>query len=468
VDIEPFDDTEGPSPIELNEAFRIPFPSPYPPSGGMFAKEGHWTLGGHLTYGNFGNIECTTCHSFHGSEETGPVKGLLSKDPVNERSNEFCEGCHRGERGDDNRQPPYPNPGGTTTGRTYHAVDDDEANGAGWNVAIADTVQLDAYQWGEEDIETERRIMLCTTCHVAHNGMENSPALIDITEEIMKEGVDTFCEICHREPPEGHHGYADNGDIPPELAQQIARNEENLGRTYGDPSFDRIYCSHCHRAHNAGYSRNEENFIPILVDTPSTLCLSCHSLGVSHFLGDPTLPSTYDDSSPPLYRWPWPLTGLESSYDGDEDIPMTLTCLSCHYLTSPGEDGVDLPSRLLAPADENSVWTTETPEDYLCTGCHMLDNVTFGEAHTHPTMDANRFAFPDIYTDHLLDDELAVTYTDEGRINCHSCHRTHNAVTRGGVYILKVVGGENLDPKAIQPKIDFTDLCHSCHPSDEY
>ena len=162
------------------------------------------------------------------------------------------------------------------------------------------------------------------------------------------------------------------------------------------------------------------------------------------------------------------MTQLESSYDGDEDAPTTITCLSCHYLTSPGEGGVDLPFRLLAPADENASWTTEAPEDYLCTGCHMLDHDTFGESHTHPTMNADRSAFPDIFTDHLLADELPVTYTDEGRINCHSCHTTHNAVTRGGVYILKVVGGENLDPKAIKPKIDFTTLCHSCHPSDEY
>ena len=469
VGVEPFDDSGGPSPIEIDSSFAIPFPDPYPGRDGMLSKRGHWTLGGRLSFGHFGKIECTTCHSFHGLEGTGPVEALLSRDPVNRTANEFCEGCHRGERGDDNPQPPYPNPGGTTTGRTYHPVDDDEANGAGWNVAIADTVELQAYQWGQEDPDTELPTMLCTTCHVAHNGMDNSPALIDITEEIMNEGVDTFCEICHRKPPEGHHGYEEDGVIDPDIAEQMNSNMEDLGVTYGQPSYDRIYCSHCHRAHNAGFDQREEYFIPILVDQITNLCDICHSMGVSHFLGDPTLPSTFGVDDPPLYRDPWPATGLKSLYIGDGEIPNTVTCLSCHYLSSLPE-GIENAGnhRLLAPADENTEWTDGYSEDYLCTGCHGVDPSTENEGHSHPMMDADTLNFPNIYTNHLSTDEIPVTYTEGDKINCHSCHKTHHAVERGGVYILKVVSGENFDPKAIHPKIDFTKLCHSCHPSEEY
>jgi hypothetical protein len=49
------------------------------------------------------------------------------------------------------------------------------------------------------------------------------------------------------------------------------------------------------------------------------------------------------------------------------------------------------------------------------------------------------------------------------KVNCESCHRTHGASTKGGVYILEIVDGENTDPRAIHPKIDFTVLCQGCH-----
>ena len=469
VDIEPFDNTEGASPIEVTDPFRTPFPQPYPARDGMLAKQVHWTLGGHLTFGDFGKIECVTCHSFHGLEGKGPVEALLSKDPVKEVANEFCEGCHRGERGDDNPQPPFPNPGGTTTGRTYHPVDDDEANGIGWIAAIADTLQLEAYEWGAIDAETDKPRLICTTCHVAHNGMENSPALVDITDEIENEGVETFCEICHRDPPVGHHGYEEGGFIDPVIAAQMTSNRDQLGHTYGQYSFNRVYCSHCHKAHNAGYAQQEDSFIPILVDQITDLCEICHSMGVSHFLGDSTLPSTYGKSNPPLYRDAWPETGLYSVYEGEGEVQYSVTCLSCHYLSGlpEGFDAVTN-NRLLAPADENTEWAPGYPEDYLCTGCHGINPATESEGHTHPLMEADRSLFPTIFTSHLLVDEVPTTYTDNDGINCHSCHKTHNAIVRGGVYILKAVRGNNIDPKAIHPTIDYTKLCHGCHSADDY
>lgn len=469
VDIEPFDNSEGPSPIDLQPEFNVPFPVFYPAELGALSREGHWGLGGHLTYGQYGRIECTTCHAFHGMEGKGPVPGLLVRDPVGARSNAFCEGCHRGERGDDKKEPPFPNPGSTVTGRTYHPVDDDEANDVGWITAIADTSELTAYQWGEVDKDTELPVMLCTTCHASHGGMENSPALVRIDEEIQRnEGVNTFCEICHREPPEGHHGYSEDGNIPQDIAQQMLLNLDNLGITYGEPTYDRIYCSFCHKAHNAGYQREEESYIPLLVEKGTEICSYCHNLGVSHFLGDPTLASTYENPTPPLYRGVWPESGRASFYDGEGEVPTTITCESCHTLSIPVEGTDPVPGRLLAPAGEDVEWTPGYPEEYLCTGCHHLDQETFGEGHTHPTMDADWRLYPNIYTDHLLPDEIPVTLTENQLINCHSCHSTHHAVVRGGVYILKVIRGENDIPNAIHPEIDFTPLCHSCHPADDY
>jgi len=159
---------------------------------------------------------------------------------------------------------------------------------------------------------------------------------------------------------------------------------------------------------------------------------------------------------------------MASYYEGDGEIPTTITCESCHYLSTPIDGSDPVPGRLLAPADEETEWSPGYPEDYLCTGCHGESPATVGGGTTHPLMDASRHSYPDIQTDHLLIDEIPSTYTIDGRINCHSCHSTHNAVVRGGVYILKAVGGDNVDPKAIHPEIDFTVLCHTCHPASEY
>jgi predicted CXXCH cytochrome family protein len=466
VSVEPFDNTENASPIDLQDDFATPYPKQYPLENAIMSTNGHWQLGGHLSFGHYGRIECSTCHAFHGLERTGPVDDLLAKEPVKKVSNEFCEGCHRGQRGDNKKEPPFPNPGGTVEGRTYHPVDNDEANGEGWNVAIADTVDRSYQEWGAVNPIEEKQYILCTTCHSAHDTIENSPALKRIGDEVLGDGVTTFCETCHREPPEGHHGYANDGTIPPDIAQQISNNLDNLGQTYGDTAINEIYCSYCHRAHNAGYERREADFIPILVDKGKALCSICHELGVSHFMGDPTLPSTYDLSSPSIKRDPWP-SGASSYYEGEGEFPMEVTCLSCHNLSSSGDHQV-YSSYLLAPADENSEWAPGYAEDYLCTGCHSENPSTEGSGHSHPTMDADSRSYPFIYTGHLQSDEVEATYTDNGAINCHSCHRTHNAVIRGGVYILKVVEGNNTDPKAIRPSIDFTTLCHSCHPASDY
>lgn len=143
---------------------------------------------------------------------------------------------------------------------------------------------------------------------------------------------------------------------------------------------------------------------------------------------------------------------------------MGVTCLSCHNLATPeaGERGFD--HYLLAPADEDAEWTMGYPEEYLCTGCHGEAPATVGGGETHPLMTADFYKYPDIKVSHLLPGETAVTYTPRGSVNCHSCHRAHGAVINGGLYILKICRGENLDPRAIQPRVDFTDLCDSCHP----
>ena len=462
VGIEPFDNTEGESPIDLQPQFNVPFPEPYPAEFGVLSEGGHWTLGGHLTYGQFGRVECQTCHAFHGVEGQGPLPGLLARAPVNKQSNEFCEGCHRGERGDGKDEPPFPNPGGTITGRTYHPVDDDEANGVGWNTAIADTTQRSYYEWGEIDPDTDLPVLICTTCHVAHNGMENSPTLVPIADAASDEGVKTFCEICHRDPPEDHHGYGDRPIGAGDMSEMLISNNQNLGQTFGEPSYDRVYCSYCHRAHNAGFGGIEPNFIPLLVDSGSEVCFNCHELGVSHFLGDPTLSSTYTKTEPSLYRDLWPSTGLYSRYGGPVENPSIITCMSCHFLSAPGAEGTSVNYRLYAPGGEEDDWEPGYPEGYLCTGCHGESPATVGEGKTHPLLEADGLSYP-VLSSQMESGETPVSYTENGGLNCHSCHRAHRADLEGGVYILKMGDGINTDPKAIHPQVMYTDLCLKCH-----
>jgi hypothetical protein len=291
--------------------------------------------------------------------------------------------------------------------------------------------------------------------------MENSPALVRIADETSEEGVESFCEICHREPPQGHHGYSDE-IITTDNSGEMIINIQNLGQTFGQVSYDRVYCSYCHKAHNAGFGAIEPNYIPLLVDSSSEICLNCHDLGVSHFMGDPTLASTYQKPEPSLYRDLWPETDLYSRYDGPLGNQVIITCVSCHYLSNPGPEGISVEDRLFAPAGEGVEWEPGYPEDYLCTGCHGESPATVGEGKTHPLVQADGRNYP-VLESQLDSGETTVSYTDGGGINCHSCHKAHKADLEGGVYILKMGHGQNTDPKAIRPQVMYEELCLSCH-----
>lgn len=467
LSVNPLEEVPPSVPISVDPAFREPLPSSYPLRNGKFRPGVHWRLGGHLQDGSAGNMLCITCHAVHGTDRTPPVKDLLSLDPVNEEANLFCEGCHRGTRGDSRPSPPFPNPGGTSEHRTYHPCDDD-AGGRGRAVPV--TRQPADWPFGEG----ASRSLLCTTCHPSHGGWPGSPLL---RTPVLSE---TFCGECHQELTEYHHPV---GVIPDALC------ERNLpGVEYGDPLVGMV-CEHCHRAHNAGLdSGREQDYVPILrfSGDPEILCLVCHPAEdptcrqitgrtASHFLGDPTLVDTYEDLDPPLRTDPWPESGALSFYGGEDE--KIVTCLSCHTFSSEGvisgDDGTVgyLLARSGNPVEwgegeqegeENGEGEQEADEAiYLCTGCHTANPATKSTGHTHPLMSA------DIS---LMGKEplLPVTATPGGRVNCDSCHLPHNAPDAGGYYILEVVEGPNKDPKAIAPRVNFTKLCHACHEADKY
>jgi hypothetical protein len=202
-------------------------------------------------------------------------------------------------------------------------------------------------------------------------------------------------------------------------------------------------------------------------------CVSCHPVAnptcrtdplysASHFLGDPTLPETFDDSEPPLRVDPWPESGLRSSYGGTSG--KAIVCLSCHSFRKgalvSGDDGAA--RNLLARSGNLVEWAPGGEAAYLCTGCHSASpgKGKQGSGH-HPLQEADsaNLATPP---------QPPATVTPSGRVNCDSCHRAHGAHTASGAYMLEIVKGENGDPRAIKPPIIFTPLCHSCHTADKY
>ncbi len=517
---EPKDETGGPSPIDVQPGFMVPFPQKYPTENGKNTDGVHWTLGGHLSEGGKGTIECITCHAVHGVEITGPPDHghkLLSVDPVKKDSDQFCEGCHRGRRADGLASPPFPNPGGTEAPRTYHPADNDQCNGKGRIVEIKQPAGWTFGEGGE---------VLCSTCHQAHGAIKDSP--------ILRPSADsaTFCESCHS-VPFPHHPTGDSSHLGAGInsLDPLAKTRQpqipqgfSGGITYGSPQPGVIYCSTCHRAHNADCT-------PILVTTGDgcgcSICTQCHppfnptwqtddDHKATHFIGDPTLAVIdkvdvngtvfgtqpgYFDQYPPHHDGPWPESNLPSIYTGSSGDG--ITCCSCHsfgvgnitagdfdqspYLgpiLAPGAQPEDLVSGLLARAGGYKEWQDgdvfkynvggdrgdeDRVDKYLCTGCHGLSPNTHpdagGEGLTHPLMDADGSN---------LTPEYPARLTYNKHVNCEDCHSAHEADSKGGFFILRYtdlrLGGATTasaipDPYSIKQRSDleYAPLCQKCH-----
>jgi len=375
--------------------------------------------------------------------------GLLTVAPENDIANLFCEGCHAGQRDDAVRSPALPNPGGTKTARTYHPADDDLSNGEG---RILEVVVPKSWPLGRG----EPARLVCTTCHAAHGARPLTQLLR------TPEGAETLCESCHQAPlPVNHHPVGQGGKCVPSLPPPPE------GELPG------LRCNLCHRAHNAGLGApDEKRFVPLLrEEVTMETCQGCHPADnptcgtrpdyrASHYLGDPLV--DYDDALPPLRRDPWPESNLASVYPLPEN--RSVTCLSCHTFKKgallSGDEKKN--GHLLARSGNPVEWVPGGETAYLCAGCHSVDPGTGQtKGHSHPMMNADAQKLGRVVVP-------PVTITPNGKVNCDSCHRPHEAITKGGVYILEHVDGLNTDPRAIHPRIDFTGTCHLCHDPGKY
>lgn len=454
IGVDPLANARPDIPLKPLPAFRVSFPLTYPLKNGKGTVGTHWDLGGHLLDGQTGELACVTCHAVHGDEEKTPEPPLLALDPVRVIADLFCEGCHFGTRGDGEVSIAAPNPGGTTAGRTYHPCDDDIANG---KESIVETRTPDGWPLGGGD----PRRLICSTCHTAHRAKADTALLRPPVKAA------SFCEECHDQLTLVYHHPL--GEVPGPCAARLPAGvkDESGG----------IACDFCHRAHNAGLNaKDEKAFIPILRIDPLApdFCLICHPAGnptcaakpsydASHFLGDPTLSSTYSDAEPPLRTTPWPESGLLSRYSGENG--KGIACYSCHSFhkgtITTGDGGNNY--YLVARSGNQVEWGEGGETAYLCTGCHGVSPGTGSgkKGHSHPLMNANIAKVN-------REVQPPVTVTPSGLVNCDSCHRPHEAITAGGVYILEVITSSNTDPKAIAPQIDYTPVCLSCHDPGRY
>jgi predicted CXXCH cytochrome family protein len=436
-------------PLVVTPPFRVPFPASYPLQRGKGSVGTHWTLGGHLAAGAEGELACVTCHAVHGGAQAPPKPPLLAADPVGDVADRFCEGCHAGQRGDGQRSDALPNPGGTTAARTYHPCDDDLSNGEGRIVEVEIPKE-----WPVGGGSPAR--LICTSCHRAHGGR--------VASQLLRRPVKAtaFCEECHVQLTlEYHHSVAAGGKCAPYVPAPPE----------GEPPG--LRCASCHQAHNAGLdSADEKRFVPILrlAEGPDS-CVACHPDGnptcgtlpeyrASHFLGDPG--TAYGDAAPPERILPWPESGQTSRYGGADG--RSVTCLSCHTFRKGAVVSGDQKNarHLLARSGNPVDWPEGGESIYLCAGCHSVDPGTgLTKGHSHPMMKADVTKLG-----RLIDPP--VTSSQEGHVNCDSCHRPHEAVSNGGYYILEAVDGTNTNPKAVEPLIDFTVICHKCHDAGKY
>jgi predicted CXXCH cytochrome family protein len=450
----PFDDSGGPSPIDLQPEFRILFPSIYPISGGKGAGPSvHWTLGGHLEDGDRGKLLCSTCHAVHGREMVAPTDDYLVTPLIGKGLSPLCEGCHRGKRGDGREALSFPNPGGTKTARTYHPCDDDQGNGEGWALKVEIP---EGWPTIPSDGRVEPELLSCPTCHRAHNAWGGTAIL---REPPPKTG---FCETCHKEVPHPHGVFEGTGDLA------CVKPATPGGGQPGAP----VGCWSCHRAHNAGYGLKEESYLPLLREpaNASELCYLCHpeenptcslpGYEASHFLGDPTISETYGKSNPAEKTTPWPQTRLLSLYGGENG--KEVVCQSCHSLKPEAlVSGDNSTGHLLAPAGREREWSIGFPDQYLCAGCHGEQPATVGQGQTHPLMLTDGMLSNGGTMPLVADDPIV--FTSGKKINCETCHLAHNAPVEGGYYILRIVKSSNKDAKAVHPPVRANELCRKCH-----
>lgn len=294
-DIRDADNSGGVTPITVYRTMKVainPIPAtPDPGVGG--APFGIWQIGGHLTNGATGGINCVSCHAVHGvrqdwhvggawaaagpqvafADSHPPVYSFLAIDQgdgvvytddrgrtlanghASPKGNAFCEACHQGPAVNaaynvgapaDSRNP---NPGGTTY---THPVDNMSATNNTWvpGALLDEFFPLANWPRGGFTVGTKLTTpnVICESCHTPHplaNRTRSDQNLYPATsgfEYILRGQASNVCDGCHRTSITKHH--------PTQKTYNNA-NVLYLGNATGGT--DTLGCGTCHEsggAHN--------------------------------------------------------------------------------------------------------------------------------------------------------------------------------------------------------------------------
>jgi predicted CXXCH cytochrome family protein len=444
----------------------------------------NYSLGGHLSAGATGVMDCTTCHAVHGihGSPNPNVPDLLAIDNTtvagNAQPSALCEGCHYG--GDAGEQVGTLTAGGavvysdhpidTRNNRTFYPTG--AALPANWVAGATPNNDRGAQPFYTP--ANGQKTPVCSSCHDVHGGIA-STALLRGPQAVGNWGIsyDVWCFACHTNAqviPNAHHSAVNN------WVSSI------------------LSCGDCHgttsstdwKVHNGFWA-----FAVALSSTNSAFCQSCHtptnpldlvapalkgqtfpepasfpsSHGLvrgtaSHYLG----PDSNEFTGVAPRTSAWPSSNYFSSYGapntggGGAVAPATageIICASCHHLTyndgrartgsytSALTAGWEC-NLLLQPYQDDPSGTGNGTGAYavgsqLCTGCH---DPTQGKHHPL-TGDPISTAYParnlitSIGAGSFADQTAApigggnapgtLSYPNANTMDCDSCHRPHSA-----------------------------------------
>ncbi len=355
-----------------------------------------------------GRMQCSTCHTAHGVQG-GPHSGETIFMRTSNKNSAMCRMCHPAADG------------GMAAGNHPAGIVQKEVP--------AKLVSLGAVTGGK------RNQIVCETCHVAHGSLYESFL-------IAGAGNSALCLVCHEDKnifePEGTRKSFHVINVPPQKAKIPAALIQKGAKTGYQGS---ITCLTCHKVHN---NKTQEQFLLIMRNEKSSLCLTCH-------LNKEYLVSSKHNfiQSAPGER------NLEGKTAAEGGI-----CSPCHLPHKP--------ARNLGGKED---FTTR-----LCLSCHSKGNIgekVIPRGYTHPVsvslyekkdenplfaaVDAEKgkLALP-LFNSYNVQDE-------NGKLTCSTCHEPHGLPansTKGQT----AKDGEVPKTKSLLRK-QSPDICRQCHSS---
>ncbi len=500
----------------------------------LYGADRAHNLGAHMINGattdGSGGMGCATCHAVHGVQAegvgaSGPFEDVLAvKGGSNggrgrgdgQANNALCEACHRGDvpgfAGDANL---FPNPGAVT--KYTHPADDYTDNNCDFGVTAFPT------NWPVGAGTGNTPYVICESCHDAHplaaTGNDGIGGTVSNTH-ILRYTETVVCDQCHTAGTIVNHHPVGAGLLGTRFVDAAIGNQDTD-----------LTCSDCHNgtgAHNWGSAgvgldpewepldngRTADTGAGVQIANSSKECFDCHVGGASSDSLNPTRATAggYLAHSAALQS-----SGNGSHYVGDISAAWTLgkagvntnfttsnwagggwsrlgaatngqvVCESCHEL-EPAKN-VEVFSNALLLHDYVDAYNQDHSD--LCEGCHSHNATATGNAHpmsgdtitkavlnnVSPTTlvtAAGRYAVatPTVYA----------TYPSADKMNCDSCHQTHQADTNSATYIMETnaagsaVTGTPADGVSIYgysktavrypsggAGLDYTAFCGLCH-----